>query len=98
MLSNHHIDLLNTIRWGKLVRQTASNPDLDYLYQLGLITMIRCDDPQDPYVEPHLTEKGQAALDEARRNQRRPFLNMVLSFFGGVAATLVAEFILRTFL
>lgn len=85
MISNSYRKLLSKIEKGKVIRESLSNKDLDYLYDLGYIEMIVYSNPNDPFVQPYLTDHGKAYLEEYRRQRRRFLYPTVIALIGVIA-------------
>lgn len=88
MLSKEYRKLLIQIKKGKVIRTCLENKDLDYLYDLKYIEMITVPNPDDPFVQPYLTDKGKAYLEEYRKTRINNILSMGIAIVGVIAAIL----------
>lgn len=89
-LSSKHKKLLRKIRKHKIVRTTKDNADFDYLAEEGYIEFVTCDKPGDYYVEPTLTEKGEALLYERKIKFIETWLPFVVSTGIALAALIIS--------
>lgn len=86
MLSKQHIKLLISIDKHRVIRETAENKDLDYLYGQGYIELREYHSETEDFAQPYLTEKGKARLDQYRREIARFWIPTAIS----VAAFIVS--------
>lgn len=92
MLSKQHIKLLISIDKHRVIRETAENKDLDYLYEQGYIELQEYHSETEDFAQPYLTEKGKARLDQYRREIARfwiPTAISVAAFIVSIVALLI---------
>lgn len=92
-LSRKQTRLLKKLLRSRVIRQDKHNvDDLQYLYDLGLITVVSCPKEDDYYFEATgLTERGKAALDNKTlwyRDRLVPYAALILSIISIVISIL----------
>lgn len=82
--------LLKKLGKSRIIRQNKHNvADLQYLYDLGLITVISCPKEDDYYFEASgLTERGKAALDNRLLMHRDRRISNILSIIAIILSSL----------
>ncbi|MBR2474809.1 MAG: hypothetical protein IKB51_07285 [Clostridia bacterium] len=90
MLHPYHIRLLKAISKNKVIRISKPNKDLDHLLVNGYIEMTVCDNPNDYFAQPYLTEKGKARLYEEKRKFIDLWLPVTISSVLSIAALVIS--------
>lgn len=81
-LSRKHIKLLKDISKSKVVRTDRNDiKDIEYLLINELVTVTKCDKPNDFFYQPHISEKGKAVLDVIKLSDRRSNIAISISVF-----------------